>query len=122
MGMAGVGIAGADGAGLSLNGYYLRPTLAYKASTIFGGDEKLASALENGMNVSFADILKSGISQVNALQLQADDLATRFAAGETDNIHAVLIAGEKADIAFQLATAIRSKILEAYQEIMRMQI
>jgi len=34
----------------------------------------------------------------------------------------VLIAGQKADIALQLATAVRSKILDAYQEIMRMQI
>ena len=115
-------ITGFDSADLSLNGYYLRPTIAYKASTIFGGDEKLASLLENGLNVSFTDILKAGIGQVNSLQMEADDLAAQFAAGETDNIHGVLIAGEKADIALQLATAVRSKILDAYQEIMRMQI
>ena len=111
-----------DSAGLSMNGYYLRPTIAYKASTIFGGDEKLAGLLENGLNVSFADLLKSGMNEVNNLQNEASDLAAQFAAGETDNIHAVLVAGEKADIALQLATAIRSKLLDAYQEIMRMQI
>ena len=111
-----------DDAGLSMNGYYLRPTIAYKASTIFGGDEKLASMLENGINLSFTDILKAGLNEVNNLQIEASDIATQFAAGETDNIHAVLIAGEKADIALQLATAVRSKLLDAYQEIMRMQI
>ena len=115
-------ILGIDGTNLSINGYYLRPALAYKASTIFGGDEKIAEALESGFNVSFADLLKAGLGEVNNLQKQSDDLAVKFAAGETDNIHAVLVAGEKADIAFQLATAIRSKILDAYQEIMRMQI
>jgi len=115
-------ITGFENNGLSLNGYYLRPTIAYKANTIFGGDEKLASLLENGLKVSFADVLKEGICSVNSLQMEADSLATQFAAGETDNIHEVLIAGEKADIALQLATAVRSKILDAYQEIMRMQI
>ena len=117
-----MGLSCADGTSLSLNGYYLRPTLSYKASTIFGGDEKLAALLEKGCTVSFADMLKEGLGQVNGLQLTSDDLSAKFAAGETDNIHDVLIAGQKADIALQLATAIRSKILDAYQEIMRMQI
>ena len=111
-----------DGQSLFMNGYYLRPTIAYKASTIFGGDEKLASMLENGLSVSFADVLKAGLNEVNSLQAEASDLAAQFAAGETDNIHSVLIAGQKADIALQLATAVRSKLLDAYQEIMRMQI
>ena len=115
-------ITGADGASLSLNGYYIRPTVAYKASTIFGGDEKLAGILENGVTISFADYLKASLNEVNGLQLEASDLAAQFAAGETDNIHEVLIASEKADIALQLTTAIRSKIIEAYQEIMRMNI
>ena len=117
-----MGVTGAEGMNLSMNGYYIRPTIAYKASTIFGGDEKLASLLEDGVKISFADMLKAGLSEVNGLQKEADDMAALFAAGETDNIHAVLIAGEKADIALQLTTAIRSKILEAYQEIMRINI
>jgi flagellar hook-basal body complex protein FliE len=107
---------------LSINGYYLRPTIAYKTSTIFGGDENLASALDRDVVVSFADIIKTGLNEVNNLQSEADDLAVKFIAGETDNLHEVLIAGEKANVALQLATAIRSKVLEAYQEIMRMQI
>ena len=117
-----MGITGFDGAGLSLNGYYLRPTIAYKSNTIFGGDEKLASLMENGLNISFADVLKANLAEVNRLQFVAEDQAVRFAAGETDNIHGVLIAGQKAEIALQLATAIRTKILDAYQEIIRMQI
>ena len=115
-------IANIDGANLSLNGYYLKPTAAYKATTIFGGDEKLAAMLEKGMTVSFTDILKEGLGQANSLQFAADDIATKFTAGETDNIHEVMIAGQKADMALQLATAVRTKLIEAYQEIMRMQI
>jgi flagellar hook-basal body complex protein FliE len=116
-------INGADGSSLSLNGYYLRPVLSYKADTIFGGDERLNKMLAGEeAGVSFADMLKAGLNEVNGLQLEADGLANAFAAGETDNIHAVLIAGEKADLALQFATAIRSKLLDAYQELMRMQI
>lgn len=106
----------------SVNGYYLRPTISYKADTIFGGDDKLAPLFDKQPGVSFADMLKSGLAEVNRLQFDADAMSTAFAAGETDNIHAVLIAGEKADIALQFATAVRTKLLDAYQEIMRMQI
>ena len=115
-------VLGADGQSLSLNGYYLRPTLAYKADTIFGGDYKLTSFTASEPGASFMDMLKAGLDEVNSLQIEAGSLADQFAAGKTDNIHAVLIAGEKADLALQFATAIRSKLLDAYQEIMRMQI
>jgi len=115
-------ISNIGGSDISLNGYYLKPTVAYKASTIFGGDEKLAAMMEKGMTVSFTDILKEGLGQVNSLQFAADDLAAKFAAGETDNIHEVMIAGQKADMALQLAVALRNKLIEAYQEITRMQI
>jgi flagellar hook-basal body complex protein FliE len=111
-----------DGSELSINGYYLRPSLSYKSSTIFGGDPALKGMLDGGLSVSFADLLKSGLSEVNSLQLAADDIADKFAAGETDNIHEVLIAGEKASIALELTTAIRTKVMDAYQEIMRMQV
>ena len=179
---------------LSINGYYLRPTLSYKASTIFGGDDSVRQGIYDALGAldstgasaaatsatsatpaassaagasatqtplsslgalgsissidslsspgslgslatlgqgaalggvstqSFADLLRAGVASVNSLQLESDDLSDQFAAGLTDNIHEVLIAGEKADIALQLATAIRSKVLDAYNEIMRMQL
>ena len=111
-----------DSNSLTINGYYVRPAVSYKATTLFGADENLKTLMDGEMKVSFADVLKSSFEKVNDLQVTADDLATKFATGETDNIHKVLIAGEQANIALQLTTAIRSKILEAYQEIMRMQI
>ena len=62
------------------------------------------------------------LNKVNDLQLESAELTNDFATGKTDNIHQVLIAGEKADIALQLTMQIRTKILDAYSEIMRMQI
>lgn len=75
---------------------------------------------DNPKGTSFADFLNNAVSQVNDLQLQSENLNTAFAAGKTDNIHQVMIAAEKAEIALQFTVQVRNKILEAYQEIMRM--
>lgn len=71
---------------------------------------------------SFGDYLKDAINQVNDLQLESENLTNAFAAGATDNIHQVLIAAEKADVALQFTMQVRNKLLDAYNEIMRMQI
>jgi len=59
---------------------------------------------------------------VDELEKQSKAVAEDFAAGKTDNIHEVMIAAQKADIAIQFTLQIRNKILDAYNEIMRMQI
>jgi len=74
------------------------------------------------VSVPFADYLKQALETTNSLLNEADYLADQFAAGQTDNIHQVLIAAEKADIALQFTLQIRNKILDAYNEIMRMQV
>lgn len=71
---------------------------------------------------SFSDYLKNAIKQVDELEKQSRAVAEDFAAGKTDNIHEVMIAAQKADIAIQFTLQIRNKILDAYNEIMRMQI
>ncbi|ABN51702.1 MAG TPA: flagellar hook-basal body complex protein FliE [Hungateiclostridium thermocellum] len=71
---------------------------------------------------SFSDYLKNAIKQVDELEKQSKAVAEDFAAGKTDNIHEVMIAAQKADIAIQFTLQIRNKILDAYNEIMRMQI
>lgn len=73
-------------------------------------------------SVSFGDMLNEALNKINNLQLQSANLTQDFAAGRTDNIHEVMIAAEKADITLQFAMQIRNKILDAYNEIMRMQI
>ena len=71
---------------------------------------------------SFADYLKSALNKASDLEKEATALTESFAAGNTDNIHQVLIAAEKADVALQFTMQIRNKIMDAYTEIMRMQI
>jgi flagellar hook-basal body complex protein FliE len=72
--------------------------------------------------INFAELLNKAINNVNDLQNISNNLTNDLAAGKTDNIHEVMIAGEKADLALQFTMQIRNKVLDAYNEIMRMQI
>lgn len=71
---------------------------------------------------SFSDTLTAAIGKVNDLQKASDKAAQNLATGRTDNIADVMIATEKADIAFKVMVQVRNKIIDAYQEIMKMQV
>ena len=71
----------------------------------------------------FADILNGMLSSTNDLQKQAEAATHAFVTGDTSlEVHDVVLASEKARLALDLTVAIRNKLVEAYQEIMRMQI
>ena len=70
----------------------------------------------------FGQVLNQAIDAVNQNMQQAENLAAGLIKGEHANIHETMIAGEKADISFRLLTKTQNKVVEAYQEIMRMQL
>ena len=61
-------------------------------------------------------------NKVNDLQIKADSEIQKLATGESKNLHEVMLAVEKSGISFQFLTQVRNKALEAYQEVMRMQV
>lgn len=71
---------------------------------------------------NFAEVLKETIGQVNHTQAVSDNLTARLAAGENVELHEVMIASQKAGITLQATMEVRNKAVEAYQEIMRMNI
>jgi flagellar hook-basal body complex protein FliE len=71
---------------------------------------------------SFQQFFADAVNQTNGLQNQAEEAQKRLLIGESDDIHGVMIAMEKANMAFQLTLAVRNKVIDAYQEVMRMQI
>lgn len=71
---------------------------------------------------SFADTLKDAVGSVNELQKSSDKAMQALATGKTDNVADVMIAAEKADIALRVMVQVRNKIIDAYQEIMKMQV
>ena len=70
----------------------------------------------------FQALLKENINKVNNLQLESNQLTEDFALGKTDNIHQVMIAGEKAETSMKLTLAVQNKVIDAYKEIMRLQV
>ena len=86
--------------------------------------ERLAtdtSPVEGGEK-TFAQTLKDAVSEVNQLQKVSDVKSQELATGKTQNISEVMIAAEKADISLRLMVQVRNKIIEAYQEMMKMQV
>lgn len=72
--------------------------------------------------INFATQLNDALTQVNELQLKADELAKQLAVGEIQDVHEVTVAMAKAQLSLQLAVQVRNKMVEAYQEIARMQV
>ncbi|QED47538.1 flagellar hook-basal body complex protein FliE [Cytobacillus dafuensis] len=71
---------------------------------------------------SFASVLKESINNVNELQVNSDNMTEKLVRGENVDLHQVMIASQKASISLQATLEIRNKVIEAYQEIMRMQV
>ena len=69
---------------------------------------------------SFASVLKESINNVNNLQVQSDKMTDKLVRGENIDLHQVMIASQKASITMQATLEIRNKVIEAYQEVMRM--
>jgi flagellar hook-basal body complex protein FliE len=72
--------------------------------------------------VSFIDTLKEKLNEVNDKQIEAENVTEQFVKGEGSDIHEVMLATEEAKMSLELAVQIRNKIVEAYQEITRMQL
>ncbi len=70
----------------------------------------------------FSEILSRSIAEVNGRSQEADLLVKGLAAGEHANIHETMIAMEKSGISFRMMTRVQQKVIDAYREIMRMQI
>ena len=71
---------------------------------------------------SFADMLKSMVSETDQQQKNADLAMQQLHTGGEKNLHEAMISMEKADISMRYMIQVRNKAIEAYQEIMRMQV
>lgn len=69
---------------------------------------------------TFANTLKDAINKVNDLQVESDQFTNKLIQGENVELHDVMIAAQKASITLNATVEVRNKVIEAYQEIMRM--
>lgn len=71
---------------------------------------------------SFADMLTRAVGSVDETMKESDQNVQDFIAGNTDNVHDVMISMQRAQLSFQMMVEMRNKAIEAYHEISRMQI
>lgn len=71
---------------------------------------------------TFSQFLNRSINEVNDMLGAADKSARDLAVGKTENLHDAMITMEKAETAFKLLVQVRNKVIDAYQEVMRMQV
>lgn len=106
---------------LDLNIFSLGSTPVVPSSFI-NGKSTGETSQGNQSTASFKDVLAEKLEEANSLQKQADRLTETFMAGGEADIHEMLIAMEKADMALRETVEIRNKLVEAYKEIEKMQI
>ncbi|MBY6036097.1 flagellar hook-basal body complex protein FliE [Fictibacillus nanhaiensis] len=71
---------------------------------------------------SFKNYLQGAIENLNETQTQSNHATQALMNGNMDDLHQVMITAEKASVTLQTTLEIRNKVVEAYQEIMRMQV
>jgi flagellar hook-basal body complex protein FliE len=76
----------------------------------------------SAQGTSFSRMILDGIAQVDAKLVDADAMTTAFALDDSIPVHQVTYALEQARLSFQLMMEVRSRLVEGYQELMRMQV
>ena len=71
---------------------------------------------------AFQDVLSNAIQKVESIGQNASTSVERFLAGEGEELHTTVLATQQAELSFDLFLQARNKVVNAYQEIMRMQI
>lgn len=71
---------------------------------------------------AFGQVLENAIHKVGEFEQQAGKSVENFLSGEGDDLHRTIMATQRADLAFELFLQVRNKVVQAYQEVMRMQV
>jgi flagellar hook-basal body complex protein FliE len=93
-----------------------------KIQTPFIQNQMIPKATTENKVDGFGDLFKKALQEVNAAQKESEKKTTELVMGEGTDIHEVMIASQKASLSLQLTVQMRNKAVEAYQEIMRMQV
>lgn len=80
-------------------------------------------SVESGASAgSFGDLFRESIERVEQYHQTAAQSIERFLSGEQEELHKVAIATQQAELAFEMFLQVRNKVVNAYQEVMRMQL
>jgi flagellar hook-basal body complex protein FliE len=93
-----------------------------KAAQIIDRNFVLQTREQSELKPDFADTLRSVLGEVNRMQVESDLATNEMLSGNMENLHQVMIKAEEAQLSLQLTVQVVNKVLQAYQEISRMQI
>ncbi len=83
--------------------------------------QRSLQAVEAGRQAPFSDLFSDAVGQVGELEGQARAAVSGLMTGNGVDVHLAMIATEKADMAFEMALAVRNKAVQAYQQVIGMQ-
>jgi len=107
----------------AINALYLDQSSGALQKASQGTEQKAqTSAGAAKVGADFSQFLKDALQEVDNLQKQAEVASIGLATGQIQDLHTAVIAMEKASLSLSLTVEIRNRVLDAYQEIMRMQI
>lgn len=84
--------------------------------------EAVSGQKQESSGTSFPEMLNNALNELNDAKINADQMTLKFLTGEIKDFHQVAIAMQEASLMTQLAVEVRNKVIEAYQEISRMQV
>lgn len=91
-------------------------------SNALSGLDSIGSTGKTQAQSSFTDILSEAINSAQQAEVSAEDENAALLTGETDDLHTPLIEAQKAELALDLAIQIRNKVINAYNQVMNMQV
>lgn len=93
-----------------------------RAEELFNKDILNGNKKINNVEESFSSKLKEKLGEINEMQIIAEQKQEAFIKGEDVDIHELMLTSQEAKLSLQLAVEMRNKLVEAYQEISRMQL
>lgn len=98
----------------------LRSVRAASDGSRVGQSGAIASLSPGAPSIDFAQTLEGALKKVSAVQKHSADMQAGYERGEVTDIAQVMLARQEAGVAFEATLQVRNKLLNAYQEIMRM--
>ncbi|HTS18839.1 MAG TPA: flagellar hook-basal body complex protein FliE [Verrucomicrobiae bacterium] len=83
---------------------------------------EITPASSSDATSSFSDALSRAVGEINTKQVAANDSINGLISGQNVSLHQAMISMQEASVSFQLMVEVRNKLLESYQELMRMQV
>jgi flagellar hook-basal body complex protein FliE len=85
-------------------------------------ESRLSRKEGGGVAGSFKEVLSDALQQVDEAHKVSDRQIQNVLSGDVQDVHTAMIAMQKAELSFQMMMQVRNKLIEAYQEVMRMQV